>query len=107
MQNTSKDHAELAEQFNKDEDRVDWHDETLWWIRQKRDKAVHGKAGWEGLRETASQIKNNVLANLSEYLTQLEENSKANGIIVHWAADAQTHYDIVYSILQKHKGRLP
>jgi L-lactate dehydrogenase complex protein LldF len=54
---TIKDHAELAEEFNKDEERVDWHDETLWWIRQKRDKATHGIAEWEALRETASQIK--------------------------------------------------
>ena len=99
---TSKDHAKLAEQFNKDEERVDWHDETLWWIRQKRDKATHGVAEWEQLRETASQIKDNVLANLSGYLVQFEENLKANGVTVHWAADAEEHNRIVYSILQKH-----
>src|SRR3954471_1650333 len=99
---TVKDHAQLAEVFNKDEERVDWHDETLWWIRQKRDKATHGILEWEQLRETASQIKNNVLANLSEYLVQFEQNLKANGVIVHWAADAEEHNQIVYSILQKH-----
>lgn len=103
MHNTVKDHAALADEFNKDEDRVEWHDETLWWIRQKRDKAAHGIAEWEELRETASQIKNNVLGNLSEYLTQFEEQAKANGIIVHWAADANEHNTIVHSILQKHK----
>src|SRR6476619_4587240 len=98
----TKEHATLAEEFNKDEERVNWHDETLWWIRQKRDKAVHGIAEWEELRETASQIKNNVLGNLSGYLLQFEENLKANGVIVHWAADAEEHNSIVYSILQKH-----
>src|SRR3954464_9451569 len=96
-----KDHAQLAEQFNKDEERVEWHDETLWWIRQKRDKATHGIAEWEELRETASQIKNNVLSNLSEYLIQFEENLKANGVTVHWAADAQEHNTIIYSILAR------
>jgi L-lactate dehydrogenase complex protein LldF len=103
MENGTKDHAELAEAFNKDEDRVDWHDETLWWIRQKRDKAVHNIPGWEELRETASGIKNNVLSNLHIYLQQFEENALKNGIRVHWAADAEEHNTIVYSIL-KRKG---
>lgn len=103
MQHTTKDHAELADDFNKDEKRVDWHDETLWWIRAKRDKAVHNIPHWELLRETASQIKNNVLGNLSEYLTTFEAHAKANGITVHWAADAKEHNEIVHSILQQHQ----
>ncbi len=103
MQNRVKEHAELASEFNKDEKRVEWHDETLWWIRQKRDKAVHGIAEREHLRETASQIKNNVLGNLSAYLLQFEQKAIANGITVHWAADAEEHNSIVYSILQNYK----
>ncbi len=103
MHNPAKDHAALADEFNKDEDRVEWHDETLWWIRQKRDKAAHGIAEWEELRETASQIKNNVLGNLSQYLMQFEEQAQANGIIVHWAADANEHNSIIHSILKKHR----
>ncbi len=103
MQKTAE-HAELAAAFNKDEARVDWHDETLWWIRQKRDKAAHGIAEWEELRETASQVKNNVLSNLSEYLVQFEANAIANGVQVHWAADANEHNNIVYNIMQRHKA---
>jgi L-lactate dehydrogenase complex protein LldF len=34
-----KDHATLAEEFLKDEERVDWHDGALWFIREKRDRA--------------------------------------------------------------------
>ncbi|MCW3109428.1 MAG: 4Fe-4S ferredoxin [Segetibacter sp.] len=104
MDKITKDHSQLAAAFNKDEERVDWHDETLWWIRQKRDKAAHGIAEWEELRETASQIKNNVLGNLSQYLEEFEDNLIANGVIVHWAVDAQEHNEIVYSILQKHQA---
>ncbi|MDB5249740.1 MAG: iron-sulfur cluster-binding protein [Segetibacter sp.] len=102
MHNESKDHAGLAEDFNKDERRVEWHDETLWWVRQKRDKAANGIAEWEQLREAASQIKNNVLSNLAAYLLQFEEKAIANGVIVHWAADANEHNQIVHSILKKH-----
>ena len=40
MSITNAKHPELAAACNKDEARVDWHDETLWWIRQKRDKAA-------------------------------------------------------------------
>jgi L-lactate dehydrogenase complex protein LldF len=99
MHTETKDHAELAAVFNKDEARVDWHDETLWWIRQKRDKAVNHLPEWELLRETASQIKDNVLSNLAGYLEQFEANAQKNGIIVHWAADAKEHNNIVLGLL--------
>ncbi len=93
-------HPELAERFNRDEDRVNWHDETLWFVRQKRDKAAHTLPEWEQLRETASQIKNNVLSELDTYLTQFETNALANGVQVHWAADAAEHNRIVLQILR-------
>src|SRR5690349_13258914 len=96
-----KDHPTLSEAFNRDEARVDWHDKTLWWIRQKRDKAAHTLPEWEQLREAASQIKNNVLGNLSEYLIEFETLAKANGVIIHWARDAQEHNEIVHAILKK------
>ena len=99
MHTETKDHAALAATFNKDEARVDWHDETLWWIRQKRDKAVNHLPEWELLRETASQIKDNVLSNLAGYLTQFEANAQKNGIVVHWAADAEEHNKIVLELL--------
>ncbi|HVS94621.1 MAG TPA: lactate utilization protein B [Mucilaginibacter sp.] len=102
MTTERKEHAELAETFNEDEKRVGWHDETLWWIRQKRDRAVHQIPEWELLRETASGIKHNVLSNLSRYLQQFEANALANGVTVHWAADAQEHNDIVLGVLRKH-----
>ncbi|MBB5624236.1 L-lactate dehydrogenase complex protein LldF [Pedobacter cryoconitis] len=105
MSTTAKTHPELSEVFNKDEQRVNWHDETLWWIRHKRDKSAHSIPEWEVLREKASQIKNNALSNLAEYLVSFEEKALANGIIVHWAADAQEHNQIVHQILQKHDIR--
>ncbi|MFT3981942.1 MAG: lactate utilization protein B [Ferruginibacter sp.] len=98
-------HAALAERFNKDEARVNWHDETLWWIRQKRDKAAWQFAEWEQLREAASQIKNKVLCNLDEYLVQFEEQAQKNGITIHWAADGREHNEIVYSILKEHDAQ--
>src|SRR6187402_1424933 len=94
-------HAELSEAFNADEPRVNWHDETLWWVRQKRDKAVFNIPEWEQLRETASQIKNNVLSKLGEYLEEFEANALKNGIIIHWAADGKEHNEIVHGILAK------
>ena len=101
IEQTTKYHAELAAVFNKDEDRVDWHDETLWWIREKRDKSAHQIPEWENLREAASQIKNNVLSNLHDYLVQFEKNALANGIIVHWAADATEHNQIVHRLINE------
>ena len=99
---SKKDHASLADAFNKDEPRVDWHDKTLWFIREKRDRAAQKVPEWEWLRSTASAIKDNVLSNLSEYLTQFEAQAQRNGVVVHWAADAKEHNDIVYGLLKKH-----
>jgi len=95
-------HADLADHFNKDEPRVDWHDKTLWYIREKRDKAAWQTPDWELLRSTASQIKNNVLSNLHPYLLQFEKKAQQNGVTVHWASTPEEHNQIVYSIIQKH-----
>ncbi|MFI5453324.1 lactate utilization protein B [Pedobacter sp. UC225_61] len=97
------DHAERADIFNEDEKRVDWHDETLWWIRQKRDKSAHQIPEWENLRNAASAIKSNTLSNLYDYLLEFEKNALQNGVIIHWAEDAKKHNEIVYRLL-KEKG---
>ncbi|RBL89662.1 lactate utilization protein B [Chitinophaga flava] len=102
MNRPTTDHATLADKFNEDEPRVNWHDETLWWVRAKRDRQAWSIPEWELLRETASQIKLNVLGNLHDYLIQFEQQALQNGAIVHWAADAAEHNRIVTNILQKH-----
>lgn len=94
------DHAHAAAEFNKNEPRVNWHDETLWFVRSKRDKAAAQVPEWEQLRNAASQIKNHVLTNMHDLLVQFEENAKRNGITVHWAADAHEHNAIIHQILQ-------
>ncbi len=96
-------HAQAAEQFIGDEPRTDWHNDTLWFVRQKRDKAAHGLPEWEQLREWASQIKNHTLSNLDQYLIEFEKNAIANGIAVHWAANGEEHNRIIYDIIQKNK----
>ena len=70
MENQSKnaDHSTLSTAFNADQQRVNWHDATLWFIRENRDAAAWQIPEWEQLREQASQIKDNVLSNLHNYL---------------------------------------
>ncbi len=99
-----KDHAILAAQFIADEPRTDWHDETLWFVRHKRDKAAHSLPEWEQLRNWASAIKAHTLANLDQYLLEFERNARANGIMVHWAADAAEHNSIVHGIIRQHQA---
>ena len=102
MKENTIDHSTAAATFNKDVERVNWHDETLWFVRSKRDKSAHAIPEWEELRETASNIKNNVLSNMHHYLQQFESNALKNGIIIHWAADGEEHNKIVHSIIAKH-----
>jgi L-lactate dehydrogenase complex protein LldF len=98
--NSVKDHSERARLFNQDEERVNWHDETLWWVRKKRDKAANTVVEWEALRQQASDIKDNVLSNLHDYLIRFEKNVVANGVQIHWAADANEHNEIALQILK-------
>ncbi|MCD0488948.1 lactate utilization protein [Pedobacter sp. MC2016-14] len=95
-----KSHAEAAAEFIKDGERTDWHDETLWFVRAKRDLAAHGLPEWEQLRDWASEIKNHTLSNISQYLTAFEKNANANGITVHWAADAEEHNRIIHKLIK-------
>ena len=94
-------HAEAAAAFIKDGERTKWHDDTLWHVREKRDKVAHKIPEWEFLRETASKTKDHVLANLDQYLIDFEKNAKANGIEVLWAKDAKEHNEHVLAILQE------
>ena len=103
--NDSQTHSQNAAEFLNDKARARWHDETLWFVRSKRDKAAHGVPEWEALREAASKIKEHTLSRLDEYLIAFEEKAIANGIQVHWADDAEEHNRIVHSILQKHGAK--
>lgn len=93
------DHAARAEVFNRDPARVDWHDETLWFVRAKRDRASKQLPEWELLREAASTIKQNVLDNLHDYLLAFEKHAQENGAVVHWAENAEDHNAIVHRII--------
>ena len=94
-------HSVASEVFNEDEPYVNWHDETLWMVRQKRDKAAFQLPEWEELREAGSQIKNHVLSNLDILLEEFEAKAQKNGIKVHWAIDAAEHNQIVLDIIKK------
>jgi len=101
MSQAIKEHSEAAEIFNKDESYVDWHDETLWFVRTKRDKSSKQLPEWEELRESASQIKNYVLSHMDTLLESFEQKAKENGIHIHWATDAAEHNEIVLELLKK------
>ena len=100
-EHSAADHPSLSTAFNRDEKRVDWHDKTLWYVREKRDKAAQQIADWEELRSLASQIKENVLGNLHKYLLQFEREAIANGVHIHWADTAKDHNEIVHGIIEK------
>lgn len=99
---TRIDHAAAAARFNADAARVGWHDNALWFVRKKRDRAAASVPEWEALRDLASAIKEHTLSRLDEYLVQFEQNATGNGAVVHWARDAEEHNRIVYDILRTH-----
>jgi len=98
-------HADSAKQFLYYKGSAQWHNETLWFVRHKRDLVSRSLPEWETLRELSSQIKRHTISHLDTYLEQFAANAEANGAIVHWAVDAKEHNDIVFNILKKHKVR--
>jgi L-lactate dehydrogenase complex protein LldF len=101
-----KHHAALAARFLKDPDRAHWHDEALWYVREKRDNQARGVPGWEELRETAHAIKRHTLANLTGYLEEFGRNAAGRGAVIHYAVDADQHNRIVLAILKSKKAKL-
>lgn len=95
-------HATLAGEYIQDRGRATWHDNTLWFVRSKRDKAAATLPEWEFLRQTASQIKAHTVSKLADFLEQFERNAIARGVKVHWARHAEEHNQIVLKILQEH-----
>src|ERR1700691_3106153 len=99
--NRPVDQVEAAERFIAATEHEKAHDERLWDMRLRRDKAAHALPEWEDMRSLASQIKEHALAHLDSYLEQFEAAAKANGVVVHWAADAAEHNRIVHGILKE------
>lgn len=98
-------HATRARAFVANADRAHWHDQSLWWVRVKRDRQAQSLPEWEELREAASQIKAHTIAHLANYLEQFEANAARLGAKVHWARNAAEHNEIVLGLLQTHNVR--
>ena len=95
-------HSKAAKLFLRNAEKADWHDNTLWGVRAKRDRISQTLPEWETLRELASSIKKHTLSHLDEYLEKFVRNAEQNGVIVHWAADAAEFNTLVLDILKSH-----
>jgi L-lactate dehydrogenase complex protein LldF len=92
-------HPEAAARFAADEPRTHWHDQALWVVREKRDRAASAVPDWEALRLAAAAIRAHVRGRLPDLLEEFERNAVARGAEVHWAADAAEHNEIVHRLL--------
>ena len=94
-------HPQAAEKFQADSSYAKWHDQALWFVREKRDRQARALPEWEQLRNHAANIKSHTLSKLGYYLELFEQNATKNGITVHWAKDAHEHNSIILSILER------
>jgi L-lactate dehydrogenase complex protein LldF len=74
-------------------------------IRNKRAKVVAEMPDWEDLRNSAQQIKRNVLRNLDTYLEQFEARCAEAGGQVHWARDADEANRSIIGIIEGHNEK--
>ena len=98
-------HSKAAAEFLKNKKQAAWHDETLWLVREKRDKLSKEVPEWEELRDMACATKLYSNSHLDELLVEFEANAQANGAHVHWAKDGEEYCNIVYRILEQHGVR--
>ena len=98
-------HSKAAAKFIADAERTAWHDKALYAVREKRDKMARTVPEWEDLRRMSSEIKRHTLSHLGYYLEEFERNATANGMAVHWAADADEMNATVWRLVQEHGGR--
>lgn len=96
-------HSIAAATFQEDKKLAEWHNETLWMVRAKRDKMSKHIPEWEQLRDMACAVKLYSNSHLEELLQEFEKNALANGAIVHWAKDAEEYRETVYDLLHKHQ----
>lgn len=99
-----RDHPDTAAEFVANDARAHWHDQSLWFVRARRDKASQTLPEWEELRERASKVKLHTMSRMADYLEQFERNAKALGAHVYWARTPAEHNEIVLSIIQKHNA---
>lgn len=95
-------HTKAADRFIERKEQQVWHNQTLRFVREKRDNMAMQLPEWESLRETAHKIKMHTITHLDEYLEEFSAQAEANGIHVHWAKDAEEHNILVYNILHSH-----
>ena len=91
-------HSKAARTFQANVQRAELHDNTLWGVRVKRVRIAVSLPEWEQLRDMASAIKKHTLSHLDTYLEKFSENAQKNGVIVHWAKDAEEFNSIVLDI---------
>ena len=56
---------------------------------------------WETLRDLASGIKEHTLSHLADYIEQFVTQAEKNGVVVHFAADAEEHNAIVHKLMSE------
>lgn len=101
----STSHAKAAQAFQAQRENAQWHDQTLWLVRQKRDQLSHHIPEWEQLRQLARDIKLYSTSHLPQLIEQFEERATANGCHVHYAKDAEEYCQIIANLLQKHGAK--
>ena len=95
-------HSKAASAFLSNKSRAQFLNQSIWYVREKRDNVAMQLVEWEELRELSSSIKRHTVTHLDTYLEQFASRAEANGVVVHWAKDANEHNKIVYDILQQH-----
>ena len=69
---------------------------------QRRQTTLQTTPDWQAWRDQARAVKDHTLLHLDHYLEQFEQNARARGTQVHWAADANDAVRILLELARAH-----
>ena len=98
MSSTATDFKESATQYCGDLDHRQRINKALAGYEVKRDENKSRYQSWEDARQSAAEIKYEVINHLDKYLEQFVKNLEARGVKVHWACDAGEARELILQI---------
>ncbi|MCU0771816.1 MAG: LutB/LldF family L-lactate oxidation iron-sulfur protein [Verrucomicrobia bacterium] len=105
MSTTASHFKRSATQYCHDADHRQRIRTALTGYEVKRDENKSRFQSWEDARQTAAEIKHEVINHLDRYLELFERNLKARGVQVHWASDAREACECIVRIARDNSVR--
>jgi L-lactate dehydrogenase complex protein LldF len=106
MRVTSKEFKRRAVEKSRDIEARKKFSAATHYSVEARNRVVEDVLNWEGLRESAYQVKAFSIAHLADLLEQFERNAAANGMKVYWAETEEQACNYILDLARRNRVSL-